>query len=128
MKVQAIRTDKGNWLAEIEGVYAYCNKDFSRILRLTDEREFAYAKENWGNPVQEYFQAERLAWFLRHTLVAPLVEEYKQALRLFYSSAHCVGSHNGQASSWGEWCGRVAIAEWAGSDCQTIAKRIIDMQ
>jgi hypothetical protein len=127
MKVQAIRTDKGNFLANINGVFAYCNKDFTRIIRLTDEKEFAFAKCNWGSPVED-FDAKNLAWFLNHALVAPLVQDYKNALDSYYKRAYSVGTHNGEASSWGAWCGRGAVAENAGKDCIEIAQKIIDMQ
>ena len=48
MKVQAIRTDKGNFLANYNGYFFFVGSNRKTLLRMSDESEFKNALANWG--------------------------------------------------------------------------------
>lgn len=52
MKVQAIRTDKGNFLANYNGYYFFVGSNRKTLLRMSDKSEWENAIETWGQNVE----------------------------------------------------------------------------
>lgn len=48
MKVQAIRTDKGNFLVNYKGYFFFVGSNRKTLLRMSNAREWDAALENWG--------------------------------------------------------------------------------
>jgi hypothetical protein len=60
MKVQAIRTDKGNFLANYKGYFFFVGANRKTLLRMSDASEWNAALENWGQ-VQEHRHISEIA-------------------------------------------------------------------
>lgn len=58
MKVQAIRTDKGNFLANYNGYFFFVGSNRKTLLRMSDASEWDAALENWGQNAEPRHIAE----------------------------------------------------------------------
>lgn len=58
MKVQAIRTDKGNFLANYNNYFFFVGSNRKTLLRMSDEGEWNNALSNWGQNTEPRHIAE----------------------------------------------------------------------